>query len=822
MKNPPTAKAVQDALARQQGRIELAGKRLSCDLCRDSQLPNRYVLRLPPPASACICMGCVLKCSAGKLPEAAKQWTPQQVVSLLEGAAEQRLEAMAACQAYGMKKPVAWYDRYETPTPLCTHVSIFRATLACLSWPGNDYLAALVRGAARHRLAFLLRRPETQPHLWKIDPAATPHLAQAALGALDLPGLAIADQVKWLSSFENCGDEKLAAAALRKLRDLQVDDFAAAETQARNQPLIDEMVHSFILDQLKPIAVFFQRVTGMALQSGSKEKICRTLVNYFARPGGKQEFYARLSEPQRKLFEFLVWKKKPEAATVIERELGFPVVVAQRVTSFSYGKQHVHYGLAKDFEGLVDKHSSYGYLPEDFRVRLNSWYVEQLKPCVPLPAGATIRGSDQPPAGQEIVVHHFDPTLVNSASALEALFFQQVITFKADGSPTVAGLRQLLKVGGHAEFFPAMPELALARTELLGRLLALVPAPELPRTDTEAIMRLWLETLTTAAVRRKRGKGSETRRPSGLELCTGFVRGDQFCDGDPAEQAILERLVGLAKAMPSGKWVSCKEIFDYLLYNDLELPLPPSFKFAWVRVDRDWGQQKVGLREDLEAYWRQPLVRAFLFALAALGALDVALAPPHNPLCDKQKTPYFGPGDGIQAIRLSPLGEWFFHGRQVDCFQPSAAGTIHLDPRRLLIRLQGRDPVLKLTLEQIAQPVGDGFYRLDAATFLRNCHSRAEIEKKVQAIKSLLPDHLPPVWQTFFASLLERIDPLKKCSHIVLELKEGAELQRLFLADPTLKEVALKAEGRRILVSQGNLKRLKKRLGELGYFVDSL
>jgi len=286
--------------------------------------------------------------------------------------------------------------------------------------------------------------------------------------------------------------------------------------------------------------------------------------------------------------------------------------------------------------------------------------------------------------------------------------------------------------------------------------------------------------------------------------------------------ACLKSLNKAVKSVPKGKWVTFRDLCDFMRYNDLDLSIPRGFTDAFVTAPTEWGgrgHQRIVTTP--VALWEEPLLRAYLAVLTAVGALDAVIAVPQDRSDMRPTDSYVLTTDALKAVRLTPIGEWYFQNGPETCFEAQAQGEVVLDERRLFIRLTGSNPVLRVALEQVALPVGSGFYRIDGGSFLRDCDSKDHVKRKVDALKALLPNALPPIWETFFAELLLRINPLAPVDFIVLRVGDSAELRRLLLADSVIRPLTVMAEGGRILVRDKHRDSLKKRLKELGYFIDS-
>lgn len=342
------------------------------------------------------------------------------------------------------------------------------------------------------------------------------------------------------------------------------------------------------------------------------------------------------------------------------------------------------------------------------------------------------------------------------------------------------------------------------------RLADIAAEPEEPRSEPAQVVRAWLDgTVKPVADLRWHATGIRCFwLPTFVPGYRGLPR-VPMCDRQAAE--CVESLNALAAAMPSDQWLLVSELHSYMLYNDLGLPLPGACREAYFLQKNKWGNERCWISSSPMDRWERPIVHAFLEVLTAVGALDAVIVP-----CDTER------GWTLHAVRLTAVGRWYFQDGPESCFTPQETGRVILDQRRLFIRLDGQNPVLKVALEQVAHPLGEGLYRVDAASLLADCNKELDMLQKVDTLKSLLPDELPAIWEQFFANLLERVNPLvPTTAHAVLEVSESSDFRQLLLQDPKLRGLVAMAEGGRVLVSAKDMSKFKKRLRDLGYFIDS-
>lgn len=223
-------------------------------------------------------------------------------------------------------------------------------------------------------------------------------------------------------------------------------------------------------------------------------------------------------------------------------------------------------------------------------------------------------------------------------------------------------------------------------------------------------------------------------------------------------------------------------------------------------------------------------LKAFGFILASLGIAEIAM-PKHptaisstsqtsdNTLQQKDNSP-FAP---LEYIRLTPLGNYALGlTKHYDAPELKQEAYFELDPERLIIRsLQDPNPYEQL-LRDTATPISRGRFQTSALSFLSNCYSREDVEGKINVFKQFIANELPPLWEQFFQSLLQHCHPLQEDTtsykHYTLQ-PDNRDLINLITTDPVLRQLAIRAEGYRILVKTEDLRKFVNQLKKHGYLL---
>jgi hypothetical protein len=215
-------------------------------------------------------------------------------------------------------------------------------------------------------------------------------------------------------------------------------------------------------------------------------------------------------------------------------------------------------------------------------------------------------------------------------------------------------------------------------------------------------------------------------------------------------------------------------------------------------------------------------LQSFAFILASLGIAEIALAaaPDGSPSGFTQmRTPFHS----LEYIRLTPLGRYALgNTKEYEIPKIEQQAYFELDPQRLIIRsLQDPNPYEQL-LRDTAMPISRGRFQTSALSFLTNCHSRDDVEGKINIFKQFISNELPPLWQQFFQSLLQHCHPLtedKTCYHHYTLQPDNHDLIHLITTDPVLRQIVIRAEGYRILVKYEDIRKFETQLKKHGYLL---
>ncbi len=299
---------------------------------------------------------------------------------------------------------------------------------------------------------------------------------------------------------------------------------------------------------------------------------------------------------------------------------------------------------------------------------------------------------------------------------------------------------------------------------------------------------------------------------------------DRFFQERMAVQELLGQLV-------VDKWVGIGNIYRYFnskgtMPQPVKLSMYMGDVYFSTRVDRSYrvSVERVDIDDtnEGEALFH-PYLKLVMFVLNTLGVVDIAYTEPKNNIFQDKNNPWLSVYDGIKEVSLTPLGAWLLGKSDTyEGFTKKASVEVVLDDKRLIVTVIGNDPVVDLTLTRMSHPLGSGSFIVSSDIFLQDCRSAGDIKDKINNFKTNICKKPPQIWEDFFTSLLQKIDPLEYQQEVMLLFKldpSNKDLISLLFTDPYLKWNIMKVEDYHILIRESSYKAVKKRLAEHGYLL---
>ena len=269
------------------------------------------------------------------------------------------------------------------------------------------------------------------------------------------------------------------------------------------------------------------------------------------------------------------------------------------------------------------------------------------------------------------------------------------------------------------------------------------------------------------------------------------------------------------------EWISVNLFSKQLRYwglNSVGVDLfslikPSSYR---TKLSNNWTSKAINF-DDILPQITLPAIKSIFFLLASWGMVEIAYQSPNG-------SNTVSPFDGVEYVRLTALGRFAF-GIDSEYTPPVVVESVkdfELSSDRLLIKFLDADSPRRAVFSQFAKAVTPVLYSVDFGSFLEGCTMRNEVESKIKKFRHIVKEDLPEVWETFFAELLNRCNPLLnvRSKYVVRRINsDDKRLQEIILTDKELKEYIVRAENYIILMEQKNMDKVSHILRRYGYLI---
>ncbi len=297
------------------------------------------------------------------------------------------------------------------------------------------------------------------------------------------------------------------------------------------------------------------------------------------------------------------------------------------------------------------------------------------------------------------------------------------------------------------------------------------------------------------------------------------------------EKRVRKNLKGLLKALPTGEWITIGNLEKYCLYQNIDIQVTTKTYENELYFNRKIQGRSYHRDERVYArgaYYKDatlvPFLKTMMFLFATFGLVDIAYDEPENEVLQERNLNYLSPFDGLRYVRLTELGAYVVGlKRRYTADIQEASASIELDPKRLILAVDGNDPLKVLTLEKIADKISANTYKVSYNSFLKECERKVDVQQKIELFHKHIATNPPENWKEFLDDVQKKINPLSDRQKMaVFKLKQNKNLIALMARDDVLKKYILKAEEYHILIEDKHIPKVKKRLEEFGYFIDNI
>ena len=605
------------------------------------------------------------------------------------------------------------------------------------------------------------------------------------------------------------------------------------EPQKLRQLIDNAYTKEALITLYKDVIVPFYERTGRrhVVMKGNvaKAEFTRAVAGFLEDEELFQDLFDTLEPKVQRAFLRLVWQG-PCSLGRLEHDVGAALILPHAYekparTYYYYGAEKrpilpdafAFFRVEQGYYATHPQRRAIGLLPE-LRVLLQQ--------RLPKPDAYTLSPSPPP---DDTLTYRTEPTILADLLRYDLFVRDGHIEMSKLDQPLKKSLRQMQRVTEVPEFFvdDKGPLSHLATSFLVG--LILDHAPTHPPANGLA----YLEALLNSFFQRT--------FTSLDDLLLSHLKGRSNAGTDFHARQTQLALLDLLRRLPPGAWIRVDDLHDHAIVHGLHLRPFADQDLARVKIDRLVTKfVDPSLYDDYAFYSYQasvspdyhdhavtrPLVQGFCALLAVLGLVDLAYTAPHNDVVRNASNDFLSPFDGVRGVRLTALGAYLlgktdrYEAPEVE--QPEEV-TVTLDAHYLVFALSGEDKIKHMIADGLAERLGPRRYRLDYASFLRGCTTRADVDEQIRRFRTHLADELPPHFEAFFREVRHKIDPLRlERKLLVFKLDGGADLVRLIAHDDVLRRYVRKAEDHHIIVEQQQVTRVRKRLEAFGYLMPKL
>ncbi|MEA2059271.1 MAG: hypothetical protein U9P10_01850 [Thermodesulfobacteriota bacterium] len=419
-------------------------------------------------------------------------------------------------------------------------------------------------------------------------------------------------------------------------------------------------------------------------------------------------------------------------------------------------------------------------------------------------------------------IHQDNQNILKRLPAIVSFIHQGRLKFnKAGNSLLKSSLKQMADLCSMTEYYASGDkEIANLKTQLIGDFFA-----SMSRKQTKELQDVpgFLKKMVTDFLTHDDFKVF----PTGRVLHHIKYQKEPY-NSDKNEIQIRKNLHKIIKMLPEDKWMSINSLAHWAFYRGIDLnpfESSPVYYDLQVRMESQYSFQSSELFRVIDLSSLEvialPLLKMMMFLFAALGVVDIGYSSPENRVYQSFGKPWLSVYDGLQYVRLTDLGSWIT-GR-TDHFEQTItieSAEVELNDQKTIVSLYGKDAVKEMILETMGQQITQTSYMLNYQSFLKECKSASDVEKKINLFRENIEKNPPAVWEEFFKEVTTRINPLKKINSVsTFKVQPDRDLLTLLTTDKLLKQKIIRAQDYHVVIKNSDMPGVKKRLADFGFFI---
>ncbi|GMO57754.1 MAG: hypothetical protein Ta2G_17600 [Termitinemataceae bacterium] len=288
-----------------------------------------------------------------------------------------------------------------------------------------------------------------------------------------------------------------------------------------------------------------------------------------------------------------------------------------------------------------------------------------------------------------------------------------------------------------------------------------------------------------------------------------------------SRKIFLEILKTISK---EGDWFDAEKLSYHALFNNEEFTI---FNFDYevriglsaraITIDGITYTEEYNDVFNIEGFFKtelfiKPLFKAYCYLFASLGILEITQKQPELRCLKREKNIPLSDYDSLSAIRVTEFGKWCMGVSQNKPEVTKNKFEAIADKELLLVTVKGNSLALTLLLDKIGSKLGDNRWRVSCSSFLSGCKKKEDITDRIDAFKSLIDKSPSPVWEKLFKQTLDNYGffSANLVDGFIFNLDAGNKTDKIehqkmiedILSDPRIKGVAMRTEGRMLVVPE--------------------
>jgi hypothetical protein len=277
--------------------------------------------------------------------------------------------------------------------------------------------------------------------------------------------------------------------------------------------------------------------------------------------------------------------------------------------------------------------------------------------------------------------------------------------------------------------------------------------------------------------------------------------------------------------MPKNDWLSFDNIAKYSYYRKLYFSFEGNYKTNYYEFKGE-NDEIFYVKDYYNHLFHEPVLKAMFFYLGVLGLVELKYNTPitnHVDIRAKGER-YISVWDGLKYIRFTELGKYIFkRSNSYTPKEPTVRNEIQLkfDEFKPIITVEKSSSITMIRLESFVEKLDGDRYILSHNKLFKDCFNLKSLKIKIDSFYKKIEKNPPSVFVDFFDEAIDNSNLMRiNQKQIVIELKNNKRLLNLFMNNRKLKELFIKAEGYRIIVSEEDIPKIRNIVKDNGFFIE--